>query len=48
MIFLAHLTGDKILMEAAKNLRNIVRKTDILGRMGGDEFVFVIRKYFKN
>ena len=42
-----HLTGDKILMEAAKNLRNIVRKTDILGRMGGDEFVLLLENISK-
>lgn len=42
-----HLTGDKILIEVAKNLKNIVRKTDILGRMGGDEFVLLLENISK-
>lgn len=37
-----HLMGDKILIEVAKNLKSAIRKTDILGRMGGDEFVLLI------
>lgn len=33
-----HLQGDKILMNIGKGLRNTFRQTDIIGRIGGDEF----------
>ncbi|MFB6097772.1 MAG: putative bifunctional diguanylate cyclase/phosphodiesterase, partial [Salinibacter sp.] len=34
-----HHVGDAVLMEAADRLRNVVRDTDDVGRVGGDEFV---------
>ena len=34
-----HLMGDHFLKESAKLLRYIIRQTDFLGRIGGDEFV---------
>lgn len=34
-----HATGDKILVKFSDLLKKIVRTTDILGRMGGDEFI---------
>lgn len=36
-----HLTGDKVLQELAEILRNNVRKTDHLGRIGGEEFLII-------
>ena len=34
-----HAFGDKVLVEAASRLKNSVRKSDTLARVGGDEFV---------
>ena len=36
-----HLTGDKVLQELADVLRNNVRSTDYLGRIGGEEFLII-------
>ena len=33
-----HQTGDKLLAEFGKNLKHIMRSTDLLGRVGGEEF----------
>jgi diguanylate cyclase (GGDEF)-like protein/PAS domain S-box-containing protein len=38
-----HETGDKLLQEVAARLRSCVRDSDIIIRMGGDEFVVVFR-----
>ena len=38
-----HETGDKLLQEVAHRLRTCVRDTDVVIRMGGDEFVVVFR-----
>jgi diguanylate cyclase (GGDEF)-like protein len=40
-----HLTGDTILTATAKRLLNSVRPTDIVARIGGDEFVIVVPKF---
>jgi len=40
---LGHEVGDKLLIESAIRLRNVVRKEDTLGRLGGDEFILLIR-----
>lgn len=34
-----HLKGDRLLMEIAKVLKRNTRKTDVVGRFGGDEFI---------
>ncbi len=34
-----HPGGDRVLVEVAEKLRTILRKDDLIGRMGGDEFV---------
>lgn len=36
-----HIAGDLVLMEVAARINSIITKEDILGRMGGDEFVVV-------
>jgi len=38
-----HETGDKLLQEVARRLRACVRESDVVIRMGGDEFVVVFR-----
>jgi len=37
-----HQCGDNVLIEIAKKVKSIVRKTDTLARIGGDEFVIVL------
>ena len=38
-----HGEGDRILVEAANRLRNTFRKSDVLGRFGGDEFIVLMQ-----
>lgn len=40
---LGHAAGDKLLVAAAERLRASVQSTDIVARMGGDEFAIVSR-----
>ena len=37
-----HLAGDKVLIEIASILKRNIRKTDTLGRWGGDEFLIIV------
>jgi diguanylate cyclase (GGDEF)-like protein len=37
-----HLTGNRLLQEAATRFRSSCREYDQVGRLGGDEFVFVL------
>ncbi|HSW07348.1 GGDEF domain-containing protein [Aquabacterium sp.] len=37
-----HSTGDLVLKESASVVKGIVRKVDILGRLGGEEFIVVL------
>ena len=39
---LGHEQGDILLQEAAKRLLNCVRETDVVGRLGGDEFTIIL------
>jgi len=40
---LGHAGGDRVLMAAAARLRDATRQGDALGRVGGDEFVVLLR-----
>lgn len=37
-----HDTGDLVLIETSRRIRDVIRQTDILARFGGDEFVVAI------
>jgi len=37
-----HATGDRVLVQAAKACRETLRKSDILGRVGGEEFCILL------
>ena len=39
-----HGIGDKLLQNIAKRLKKSVRKSDTVGRLGGDEFLLVFNK----
>lgn len=40
---LGHLAGDAVISDMALSLQTVFRKTDIMGRIGGDEFVVLLR-----
>lgn len=37
-----HLAGDKLIREFAERLKHFVRKIDLIGRFGGDEFMIML------
>jgi len=39
---LGHETGDKVLVSVARTMQMSVRQTDMVGRMGGDEFALIL------
>lgn len=39
-----HFAGDQVLMETAAVLRAVFRKEDVIGRLGGDEFLVFMRR----
>lgn len=42
---LGHMYGDKVLVEIAKKISSIFRSSDIIGRIGGDEFVVLLKNF---
>lgn len=40
--FYGHLEGDKCLKEITKTMKEVIRKTDLIFRYGGDEFVILM------
>ena len=43
-----HDVGDKVLVETAQRLQQSIRSTDLVSRLGGDEFLVVIMDYDAN
>jgi diguanylate cyclase (GGDEF)-like protein/PAS domain S-box-containing protein len=42
---LGHEVGDNLLIQSAIRLREIARKEDTIGRLGGDEFILLLRGF---
>lgn len=40
-----HQFGDSVLKEVANHIRSVVRTTDIVGRVGGDEFIIFLKNF---
>ena len=38
-----HLFGDEVIIQVSKACSNIIRKKDLIGRFGGDEFVIILK-----
>ena len=45
---LGHLAGDQILIGIVKSIKKIIRKTDYIGRFGGDEFMILLLELSDN
>src|ERR1700691_3474607 len=41
---LGHAAGDVLLVETAKRLNECLRESDVIARIGGDEFVIMLRE----
>ena len=42
---LGHATGDQVLIIAANKFRSCIREDDIVGRLGGDEFIVLMKNF---
>ncbi|MBX3729141.1 MAG: EAL domain-containing protein [Candidatus Sumerlaeia bacterium] len=42
---LGHLAGDDMLIELARRMRDVVSESDIIGRIGGDEFGILVEDF---
>ena len=42
---LGHQAGDQLLVQVSKRIKNVIRVEDMAARIGGDEFVILIRAY---
>ena len=42
---LGHKAGDKALLQLTKRLKAVMRESDLLARMGGDEFAIIVEDY---
>jgi diguanylate cyclase (GGDEF)-like protein/putative nucleotidyltransferase with HDIG domain len=40
-----HLVGNKLLEEIARNFRAVCREYDLVGRLGGDEFILILPEF---
>lgn len=38
-----HLYGDQVLSRIARQIREVFRENDVLGRIGGDEFAILMK-----
>jgi len=39
---MGHVAGDQLLKAVSKRMKNLLRKSDTISRMGGDEFLFLL------
>jgi len=39
---MGHKAGDQLLKAVSKRMKNLLRKSDTIARMGGDEFLFLL------
>jgi len=40
-----HNAGDEVLIQTANRLKKVIRKSDMLARMGGDEFTLIVENF---
>lgn len=42
---IGHEEGDKFLVDISKRIKSVLRSDDILGRLGGDEFIIILKNF---
>ncbi len=40
-----HLYGDAVLSEIASGMKKLLRQSDVVGRIGGDEFILFFKRH---